>query len=211
MERSALTTQRSQPSTTSPDDRAVAGLIARLLLHFWAGDVSDGARRAMAEDWLEDLREFGPEIVSIACGEWRRQPGGRRPTPGDIRTICIREQHERRPIDRAALPAPDWQERIAAQRAERDRRMSLEGRALANKWARERGFADFDAAQEAGHTHAEVIQSVCAANAPLARHAAALGAAALGVTVREFTATPERLAEDRRALDLEPQPPEETP
>ena len=98
----ALTTARLQHSTSSADDRQVAGLIARLLLHYWAGDMSDGARKAMAEDWLDDLREFGPEIVVEACSRWRRSQT-RRPTIADIRALCIEEQAERRP-QRGALP-----------------------------------------------------------------------------------------------------------
>jgi hypothetical protein len=81
----------------SPDiEREVAGIIARLLMHYYApGDLSDAARRAMAQDWLEDLAEFGPAIVADACRQWRRKPNSRRPLPGDIRALCLDEERER--------------------------------------------------------------------------------------------------------------------
>lgn len=86
-------------------------------------------REAQALDWLEDLREFGPEVVSIACAEWRRQPGGKRPTPGDIRALCIAHQRESRP----ALPAPEMTEEAARQ--------------LADKWAQGHGYSGIEAYQ----------------------------------------------------------------
>lgn len=97
----ALTRQNSQPLNLSVGDRHVAALVARLLQHFFSPDMPDVARRTIAEDWLEDLREFGPEIVERACREWR-QTQSRRPTPADIRKLCIAEQIARGP----ALPAP---------------------------------------------------------------------------------------------------------
>jgi hypothetical protein len=101
----ALTTQRQPPSNSSHDtDRAVAGLVARLLLHFWTPqELSEGARKAMAEDWVSDLREFGPDAVAEACGCWRRSQT-RRPTIADIRKLAIEEHdiHARR----LALAAP---------------------------------------------------------------------------------------------------------
>lgn len=79
-------------------------------------------REAQAQDWLEDLREFGAEVVEAACREWRRKPGGRRPTPGDIRALCIDEKERRdRPCVRALPPPPaDTRtlEEIAATRRE---------------------------------------------------------------------------------------------
>jgi hypothetical protein len=91
----ALTTQKPQPSNSSHDtDRAIAGLIARLLLHFWTPqELSEGARTAMASDWLMDVREFGSDVVAEACGRWRRSET-RRPTIADIRRLCIEEQGE---------------------------------------------------------------------------------------------------------------------
>lgn len=106
MDDRALTRRKQQHSSTSQDnDRQVAATIARLLLHYWApGELSDEARRAMAADWLEDLSEFGPEIVANACREWRRRPINRRPLPGEIRAICIEQQTKAQ--ERIALAGP---------------------------------------------------------------------------------------------------------
>lgn len=98
---------RPRHSTQSPDDndREIAGCVARLLLHYFApGDLSEQARIAMAQDWLEDLREFGPRVVADACMEWRRT-SNRRPTPSDIRLLCIAAH--RRQSEKRALAAPD--------------------------------------------------------------------------------------------------------
>jgi hypothetical protein len=67
-----------------------------LLLHFWTPqELGDDARAAMAEDWVTDLAAFNPEIVSKACGEWRKAQT-RRPTIADIRKLCIEEQASQR-------------------------------------------------------------------------------------------------------------------
>ena len=69
----------------------------------------------MAADWLEDLAEFGPEIVAAACREWRRKPGGKRPTPGDIRALCIAQRQdygEMLAIEDARSPWPKWLESV---------------------------------------------------------------------------------------------------
>lgn len=141
-----------QPSTASPDDRQVAGLIARLLLHFWAPqDLSEGARKAMAADWLDDLREFGPIIVSEACARWRRSES-KRPAIADIRRLCIEEQQDRRPTP-PALPNP---QRLALQAEtledKRHAELAAGGRAINDEWARQKGYRDFDAYLGAGGT-----------------------------------------------------------
>lgn len=92
--------------------RETAVQIARLLAHYWTTHEPEAVRRMVAEDWLDDLAEFAPEIVTAACREWRRQPGGRRPTPGDIRGLCIAEQHARAELraltDTRAARWPGW-------------------------------------------------------------------------------------------------------
>jgi hypothetical protein len=68
-------------------------------------------RRSIAADWLDDLGEFGPELVGIACRDWRRM-AIRRPTPADIRALCVAEQRaraERQAIaDARAARWPAW-------------------------------------------------------------------------------------------------------
>ena len=71
-------------------------MIARLLSHYWTAAEPVETRQAQLEDWLIDLREFVPELVDDACTRWRRQSDGRRPTPGQIRALCIEEQVGRR-------------------------------------------------------------------------------------------------------------------
>lgn len=123
------TSWKALPERQVSGDRQVASLIGRLLAHYWTESIPASMREAQAQDWLEDLREFGPEVVSIACGEWRRQPGGKRPTPGDIRALCIEHQRDTRP----ALPAPDMTEEDA--------------RRVADKWAQGHGYSSIEAYQ----------------------------------------------------------------
>ena len=93
-------------STKSSANREIAATVSRLLAHFWTGDDPPEARQAQLEDWIEDLREFGPEAVADACREWR-QTQARRPVPADIRLICIDAQNRRRERDAAMLPPPE--------------------------------------------------------------------------------------------------------
>jgi hypothetical protein len=65
-------------------------------------------RKAQAQDWIEDLEEFGPAIVAEACRTWRRRPVNRRPSPGEIRALCFAEQrHQEERAQHAALTGPD--------------------------------------------------------------------------------------------------------
>ena len=88
-----------------------AALIGRLLAHYWTTNEPQEVRRAIAEDWLEDLDEFPAGVVEAACREWRRAQT-RRPTPADIRTLCIAEQQAEREHQLAIAdrrqPWPDW-------------------------------------------------------------------------------------------------------
>jgi hypothetical protein len=101
--------QHSMPSRytqQSNDGRDVAGIVARLLLHYYSpGDLSEAARKAMAQDWVEDLVEFGPTAVAHGCREWR-QTQSKRPTPADIRRLCIESQNRRRENAVRSLPPP---------------------------------------------------------------------------------------------------------
>lgn len=71
----------------------IAGLVSSLLNHYWTADDLVASRKQQIRDWLEDLIEFPVAVVAKACREWRQQPGGRRPTPGDIRALCIPEHN----------------------------------------------------------------------------------------------------------------------
>jgi len=71
-----------------------AALIGRLMSHYWLADEHPAVRRAQLEDWLSDMVDFSPSIVSDACAEWRRRDDSRRPTPGQVRAICFRIRQE---------------------------------------------------------------------------------------------------------------------
>lgn len=161
----------SRGSGEPPDmgtDRQIAGLIARLLLHYWTGEMSAETRRLQALDWLEDLREFGPEIVAGACGDYRRTET-RRPTPADIRRLCIKADEERRAAQPLALPAMRAERaEIEARQARRYAELQLEGRAIVNKWAKGRGYPDIDAYAAAegidwDDAYRRVVGTICAA------------------------------------------------
>jgi hypothetical protein len=106
--------------------------VSRLLSHYWTAADDEATRQAQVEDWIDDLVEFDLSIIVEACTRWRRQPGGRRPTPGDIRKFCIEEQTERHthlrltaPFDREAYARQagwsSWLEREDAIRAQKER------------------------------------------------------------------------------------------
>jgi hypothetical protein len=63
------------------------------------------ARREQVIDWIDDLVEFGPTAVADACREWRRD-FDRRPTPANIRRLCIAAQNRRREDEMRRLPPP---------------------------------------------------------------------------------------------------------
>ena len=76
-------------SSASVNSRLIAERIATLLSHYWTADTDPKLRQLQSADWLDDLEEFAAVTVAEACAEWRQKPGGRRPTPGDIRAICV--------------------------------------------------------------------------------------------------------------------------
>jgi hypothetical protein len=71
----------------------IGALVSRLLSHFWTANDTAEARQLQIQDWLDDLREFGPAVVEGACQRWRRTES-RRPTPADIRKACFDEQRD---------------------------------------------------------------------------------------------------------------------
>lgn len=146
---------------TSQDIRQISALIARLMNHYWTAADPVATRQAQLDDWLGDLVEFGPEIVAEACGEWRRQPGGKRPTPGDIRTIAIRLQRERQEPEVVMLPAPERKRRLE-DRARREEELIRGGREITDAWARAAGFDNFEAYLDAGGTYDNALPQILA-------------------------------------------------
>jgi len=94
--------------------REIAALVTALLTHYGTTNEPAAVRRREMQDWLDDLVEFDVDIVADACTDWRRRPGGRRPTPGDIRSLCVERQSERnearRLTDERATRWPAWLE-----------------------------------------------------------------------------------------------------
>lgn len=99
--------ERARQATSSrdlqPQRVSVAGHIARLMSHYWTANDPPEIRRLQAEDWLEDLVEFGPDAVAEACRDWRRTQS-RRPTPADIRLLAA-DARARNQLRLAAAPA----------------------------------------------------------------------------------------------------------
>ena len=96
-----------EPPLPSPsvNERLIAERVTTLLSHYWTAADAPEVRKLQMGDWLDDLCEFPAAHVAEACAEWRRKPGGKRPTPGDIRTLCV-EMRQLRPPPRPLLPVP---------------------------------------------------------------------------------------------------------
>ena len=90
-------------------------MVASLMNHYWTADDPLSSRKAQIADWIEDLSKFDLDIVRDALAEWRRKPGSRRPTPGDIYAICFTAQQSRTERHRflenknQAQPGPAWE------------------------------------------------------------------------------------------------------
>lgn len=108
--------------------------------------MSPELRTLQSRDWLDDLGEFPAAIVAEACTEWRQRPGGRRPTPGDIRTICVESRTRKEELRRPALPPPQ-RDIVAGDFHERRYREAAEAREAA---AKANGYESFKHAMAVG-------------------------------------------------------------
>jgi hypothetical protein len=86
-------------------EKRVAEEITRLLSHYWTADDHPALQQALLDDWLEDLAEFSPAHVRVACREWR-QNNKWRPKISEIRALALAEQHRAHKARRDLLPAP---------------------------------------------------------------------------------------------------------
>jgi len=166
----AVLLSRSRPSSSETELMKIGALVSRLMSHYWTADDSEDSRRMQLEDWVGDLREFGSAIVGDACDRWRRLPGGKRPTPGDIRAFAIEERGSGRLSIVETQDVVEARRRRDAERARRDQEMAEKGRAISDGWARDRGYSDFDAYLAAGGSYAKAVASIIA-NAPARRPA----------------------------------------
>jgi hypothetical protein len=96
------------PKTTSAI-MELTGMITSLLNHYWTADDLLASREAQLADWLEDLSRFDLSIVRDALAEWRRKPGSRRPTPGDIYAICFADQQDHHRLLENKTKAQTWE------------------------------------------------------------------------------------------------------
>ena len=123
----------------------VGAEISRLLSHYWSTSEDQHLREAQAKDWLADLKEFPPEVVAEACGDWRRGET-KRPMIADIRQRCFDVIERNRPVP--AAPRPDT-EKMRAARTEWKGKIA-EAAAYREAWARGRGYKDFATALQSG-------------------------------------------------------------
>jgi len=65
-----------------------ANLITRLIGHYPQQPLPEEVRKAVAEDWLEDLAHLPEDIIDAACAGWRRAENRFAPTPGHILAIA---------------------------------------------------------------------------------------------------------------------------
>lgn len=106
------------PSTGLPVPPLVAhrewigGAVTTLLSHYWQDRKDELVAEAALADWMDDLEAFPRGVISSAIGTWRRSEH-RRPTPADIRSMCIRGMPKPRPVPLA----PPKRERTEEERA----------------------------------------------------------------------------------------------
>src|SRR5438094_75095 len=90
--------------TTSPDlqqqRKMILAAVALLLSHYFLLEVPAEIKKAQTRDWVDNLIEFGAELVGAACREWLRERS-RRPMIADIRKLCIALEMERQ---RSTMP-----------------------------------------------------------------------------------------------------------
>lgn len=99
----------------------IAGHISRLMSHYWTANEDPRLRKAQAEDWLEDLAEFHEGIVGEACRDWRQEQT-RRPTPADVRQLCLAATDPYEPPAPRHVPStPETPAQVAARIAKRQR------------------------------------------------------------------------------------------
>jgi len=161
----------------------IAASITLLLSHYYTPDVSPELQKAQAKDWLDDLSEFGAELVAEACQQWRREHS-RRPTIAGMRKMCAASMMMREAQSRPPTPVVWRVQRIVRPIAikprnpkhEEDRR---QGRAIQDEFARRHGFADIADYEAAGGKIIDVIRGIPSVEAAPGFTSAAVAAAAV--------------------------------
>lgn len=145
MDRQPASSLEPQASSQTSNERSVnARLILErvsvLLSHYWTTDEAPELRRLQMADWLADLEVFPASVVALAVTEWRRH-NSRRPTPADIRGLCVLSMTPRHAPPR--LVPPEEAEPAINLDHEHRKRQWAEAAASRDAWARECGYADF--------------------------------------------------------------------
>lgn len=130
----------------SVNDRLIAERVTTLLSHYWTAADAPEVRKLQLADWIEDLSGFAAATVAEACAEWRHKPGGKRPTPGDIRTICVESRERREYLRLPALPAPGLDPSVT----DFHKRRYREAAEAREAWARAHGCQSFKDAMAIG-------------------------------------------------------------
>lgn len=66
----------------------IAGRVQVLLSHYFQPDNPVEVKEAALDDWVKALITFPKQIIDRACERYLNNQPRRRPTPGDIRSIC---------------------------------------------------------------------------------------------------------------------------
>ena len=129
--------------------------MTRLLNHYWSAADPANVRQAQVEDYLEDLREFGAASVERACHDWRQSQPGKKPAPGFLRSMCIQQRRVQEEVREKTVEK--W---LAPSRAGHFSELEAEGAIIADKWARDHGYRDRQAAYEKGISCFDIIRNL---------------------------------------------------
>lgn len=102
-------------------------------------------------DWLADLEVFPASVVALAVTDWRRN-NSRRPTPADIRGLCVLTTAPKRAPPQLTGPHQDAPEQRINFDIEQRHRQWAEAEASREAWAKECGYANFAEGMAAGIT-----------------------------------------------------------
>lgn len=74
--------------------RWISGRVATLLSHYFVSASDERVMSAIAEDWVETLKDYPAWAIQNACRWWmsaENQYRHRKPLPGDVEDACKRE------------------------------------------------------------------------------------------------------------------------
>lgn len=74
----------------------IGGRIETLLSHYFQPDQPQEVTEAALDDWVEVLVDYSQDHIENACKTYMRNQPRKRPTPGDIRSICEQQRDRER-------------------------------------------------------------------------------------------------------------------